>query len=142
MITRLTLADVESIAFRLAREELEFREPIPAFSTRFPGILESCLGVPFQAFGGQSPYRSLAAKSAILFYLLIKNHPFQNGNKRIAFTSLLVFLWLNDRWLEVSTKKAYRLAVATAKSDPADKDLIVAGIRGLIEDCIREVGPS
>ena len=141
MTTRLTLADVETIAFALAREDLRFDQPIPPFDTRFPGVLESCLSVPHQVFGGQSPYRSLTAKAAILFYLLIKNHPFQNGNKRIAFTSLLVFLSLNNRWLDAEVGEAYRLAVAVASSEPAAKDLIVAGIRGFLEDRIKSVGP-
>ena len=37
----ITVADVEYLAFRLAKEHLFFDEPIPDFSTRFPNVLES-----------------------------------------------------------------------------------------------------
>lgn len=72
----ITVSDVEYLAHRLAKEHLSFNEPIPDFSTRYPNILESCLLTPFQRFGGKSLYPSLASKAGILFYLMIKNHPF------------------------------------------------------------------
>ena len=48
----ITLAHVEFVSFKLAREMLEYNEPIPDFSTRFPNVLESCLLTPFQSLGG------------------------------------------------------------------------------------------
>jgi death-on-curing protein len=48
---------------------------------------------------GKRLYPTLVATAAILFYLMIKNHPFQNGNKRIAITTLLTFLYNNNKWL-------------------------------------------
>jgi len=140
--TRLTLPDVQEVAFGLARECLAFDEPIPDFKTRFPGRLEACLNVPFQSFEGHSPYRSLATKAAILFYLLIKDHPFQNGNKRIALTSLLVFLFLNGKWLESDEHELYRLSIDVADSNPKAKDLIVAGVAGFIERCLVSASAS
>src|SRR3989338_4902995 len=95
----ITVKEVEYIAFRLAQELMSFNEPIPGFSTRFPNLLESCLAAPFQSFSGKSPYPGLLSKASVLFYLMIKNHPFQNGNKRIAMTTLLVFLHKNKRWI-------------------------------------------
>jgi len=50
-------------------------------------------------------YHGLIGKAAILFYLLIKNHPFKNGNKRIAITTVLVFLSINKKWLKVDEKR-------------------------------------
>jgi death-on-curing protein len=118
----ITVKEVEYIAFRLAREMLAFDEPIPDFSTRFPHALESCLAVPFQRFGGKSLYPSLISKAAILFYLLIKNHPFQNGNKRIAMTTLFVFLYTNGKWLKVDTQELYNFTVWVAQSPRTVKD--------------------
>src|SRR3989338_4386332 len=97
----LSVQEVEYAAHRLAKEWMGWNEPIPDFGTRFPNILESCLSAPFQEFGGQSPYKGLLGKASILFYLMIKNHPFQNGNKRIAVTTLLIFLFKNKKWLSV-----------------------------------------
>src|SRR6056297_2259224 len=101
MIKPVSLADVKYIAFMLARSHLTYDEPIPDFDTRRPNVLERCLTIPFQTFSKQAAYKGLIDKAAILFYLMIKNHPFQNGNKRIAMTTLLVFLGKNDKWLEV-----------------------------------------
>ncbi len=90
-VTELTIGKVERIAFRLAQEKLTYKEPIPEFSSRYPTKLESCLCVPFQKFSGKDLYPGLLSKAAMLFYLLIKDHPFQNGNKRIAMTCLMFF---------------------------------------------------
>jgi death-on-curing family protein len=116
------MPDVEYIAFRLARETMDFKEPIPDFSTRFPNVLESCLAVPFQRFAQKSLYQGLIAKAAILFYLMIKNHPFTNGNKRIAMTTLFVFLYKNKKWLKVDNQELYNFAVWVASSPPRLKD--------------------
>ena len=128
----LTVADVEHVAFRLAREHLAFDEPIPEFRTRAPGVLEGCVLSPFQTFGGKSLYPSLEEKAAVLFYLMIKDHPFQNGNKRIAVTTLLVFLFLNGSWLHVDLEEFYNFAVWVAMS-PADcRQEVVSAIRRFI----------
>ena len=129
----LTLAEVEYIAFRLAEEKLAFDEPIPPFSTRYPNILESCLATPFQRFYGITAYRSLYAKSSILFYLLIKNHPFQNGNKRIAVTTLLVFLHQHNKWLNTTLEELYKLTKWVAESDPKNKDFVIMAVEAYIK---------
>lgn len=128
----ITVAEVEYLAFRLAREHLSFHEPIPDFSTRFPNILESCVLTPFQQFGGKHLYPSLAAKAAMLFYLMIKNHPFQNGNKRIAITTLLVFLSGNHKWLRVDMQGFYNFTVWVASSPAECKDEVVSAIEGFV----------
>lgn len=99
----LELEDFKLLCFGLAREFLGQFEPIPEFVTRNPGNLESCLEVPKQTYNKELLYPTLIDQAAILFYLLIKNHPFQNGNKRVALTSLLVFLALNNKWLKTSS---------------------------------------
>ncbi len=122
MMKNITVKEVEYIAFRLARERLAFDEPIPDFSTRFPNVLESCLATPFQSFAKRSLYPTLVSKAAMLFYLLIKNHPFQNGNKRIATTTLFVFLYRNGKWLKADTQELYNFTVWVAQSPRTVKD--------------------
>jgi prophage maintenance system killer protein len=85
-IRKISLQEAEYVAHRLAVELMPFNEPIPPFSTRFPGKLESCLEQPFQTFDNKSLYYFFIQKAAILFYLVVKNHPFNNGNKRMAVT--------------------------------------------------------
>jgi prophage maintenance system killer protein len=130
----ITIADVEYLAFQLAKEHLSFDEPIPDFSTRFPNVLESCVLTPFQRFSGKGLYPTLVAKASILFYLMIKNHPFQNGNKRIAITALLTFLFVNDKWLEADTQELYNFTVWVAQSPSRFKEQVVAAIQVFIRD--------
>ncbi len=134
MMRIITVADVEYLAFRLAKEHLSFNEPIPDFSTRFPNVLESCVVTPFQRFSGKALYPSLVAKASILFYLMIKNHPFQNGNKRIAITTLLAFLHGNGKWLEADTQELYNFTVWVAMSPAEFNEQVVAAIQKFIRN--------
>ncbi len=137
-IKKLTLKEVEHIAHQLAKELMQWDEPIPGFSTRYPHKLESCIETPFMTFDKKPLYRGLERKAAILFYLLIKNHPFQNGNKRIAVTTLLVFLTNNKKWLRVSPQEFYNLAVWVAQSPSGLKDDTVNAIASFIRQHLGE----
>jgi death-on-curing protein len=119
----LELHHVEQICYKVAVQSWDrVPDPIPPFSTRPKGKLESCLAVPRQTFDGVLLYPTLLDQAAILFYLLNKNHAFINGNKRIALTSLLVFLYLNNHWLEVDDlDELYRFSVKVAASLPQDR---------------------
>lgn len=90
-------------------------DPIPSFKSHTTQLLESSLGMPRQTYGGKDLYETLVDKAVILYFSLIKNHPFQNGNKRVATTSLLVFLWINDRWLKVSNEELANWAITVAE---------------------------
>lgn len=124
----VTVQEVEYLAFRFAKELLSFDEPIPDFSTRFPHSLESCLITPFQKFGRKALYPSLISKASVMFYLLIKNHPFQNGNRRIAVTTILLFLHKNNKWLRVDQQELYNFTIWVAQSPAQLKQEVVAGI--------------
>src|SRR4030042_1198084 len=125
MIKRLSIEAIKYTAHSLAVKTMSWDEPIPQFETRFPNVLESCIITPFQKFEKKVLYKGLIGKAAILFYLLIKNHPFQNGNKRIAVTTLLVFLYLNNRWLKSTEVELYNAARWVAESPPEAKDEVV-----------------
>lgn len=132
----ITVKDVEYITFRLAKEMLTFNEPIPDFSTRYPNILESCIATPFQKFSKKDLYPGLLSKASILFYLMIKNHPFQNGNKRIAMTTLFVFLYRNKKWIKVNTQELYNFTVWIAQSPPKVKEEAVKAIEKFLKTYI------
>ena len=132
----INIIEVEYMSFRLAKELLSFNEPIPEFSTRFPNILESCLATPFQSFSGKSLYPDMISKAGILFYLIIKNHPFKNGNKRIAMTTLFVFLHKNNKWLTVDTQELYNFTMWIAQSPPRVKDEAVSATEKFLRSYI------
>ena len=135
---QLSIEHVEYIAHHLAKKIMGWDEPIPDFSTRYPGKLESCLKTPFQSFAKRDLYPTLEDKSAILFYLMIKNHPFQNGNKRIAVTSLLTFLSMNQKWLKIPPDELYGLAIWVAESRPLAKDGTVQAIKDYMKKYLIE----
>src|SRR3989338_9660934 len=61
-----------------------------------------------------------------IFYLMIN----QNGNKRIAIATLLIFLYFNDNWIPVDPEELYQFTVWIASSPPKAK----AGTLKAIED--------
>jgi death-on-curing family protein len=128
----ITTQQVEDLAFRFAQEHLSLDEPIPDSSTGFANKLESCLITPFMKFGGRHLYPSFADKAAIMFYLLIKNHPFQNGNKRIAIAVLLALLGKNGKWLDAEPVALYNFTAWIAESPPEAKEGTVQAIRDFI----------
>jgi len=87
---------------------------------RDAGLLDSALARPQQlsAYGRPSLF-DLAAAYA---YGLVRNHPFLDGNKRIAFTAAVVFLELNGRRFTASEAEAAlkTLALAARELDEAD----------------------
>ncbi|MFA6992170.1 MAG: type II toxin-antitoxin system death-on-curing family toxin [Candidatus Gracilibacteria bacterium] len=128
----LTIKEVEISAHEMAKFMMSWNEPIPDFNSRFPGVLESCLNTPFQTFNKNALYRGLVSQAAILFYLLIKNHPFQNGNKRIAVTCLFIFLDKNKKWIKTSSEELYNFAVWIAQSSPKLKVYVIEAIKNFI----------
>lgn len=132
----LTIKDVEYVAHRLAQETLQWLEPIPDFSTRYTNSLERSIGAPFQTFGGKQLYAGLTKKASMLFYLMIKNHPFQNGNKRIAMTTLFYFLYVNKKWIKVDNQELYNFARWVAESNAKLKDDTINAIETFLKTCI------
>lgn len=131
-LKKITITEVEYLAHDLAKKLMTWNEPIPDFGSRFPYVLENCLVTPFQTFRRKVLYKGIAAKAAILFYLMVKNHPFENGNKRIAMTTLFVFLHKNRKWLRVDNQELYNFAVWVAQSNPKLKNETVAAIEKFI----------
>ena len=132
-VNPISLKEIEFVTFRLARQLMSQHEPIPDFDSRYPQKLESCSAVPFQTFARKSLYPELLDKAGILFYLMIKNHPFANGNKRIAMMTLFTFLYNNNLWIRVDTHELYEFAKWVAASNATIKDEVVAAIKGFLQ---------
>ena len=88
--------------------------------------------MPFQRFAGKNLYPGLVSRAAILFYLLVKNHPFQNGNKRVALVTLLLFLYKNGKWLKVDNQELVNFAVWVAQSPASLKQSTVSAVEEFI----------
>lgn len=129
---RLFIDDIKIVVFAYAQSKLTADEPIPPFETRYPDRLESCLAAPFQTYSGQDLYPTIQEKAAALFYFMVKNHPFKNGNMRLALVSTLVFLARNGYWMEADQQQLYNHTVWTAESLPEHKDAVIMATRDFI----------
>ena len=91
---------------------------------RDPGLLESALYRPQTGY-----YADLAEMAAALFESLLMNHPFVDGNKRVAFFATDVFLRLNGWWLKVDGRRAHRFLMGLLERNEADYEHLLPWIR-------------
>ncbi len=102
--------------------------------------LDSSLSAITQTFDGEDVYPTTSEKAANLLYLIIKDHPFYDGNKRIGALLFVVFLTINDYQLtkngetKISDRALTALALLIAESNPKEKPLLIALICKLLED--------
>ena len=84
----------------------------------------------YQTFGGGELYPTLEEKAAMLLYLVVKNHSFVDGNKRIAASCFLYFLDRNNMLYSptgvpiIDNATLFALTLLIAESNPAEKDTI------------------
>jgi len=88
------------------------------------GLLESALYRPQSGY-----YPDLTAMSAALFESLINNHPFVDGNKRVAFFSTDVFLRLNGHKFKIEGKQAHAFLMKLFEMNECDLDHLLPWIR-------------
>jgi prophage maintenance system killer protein/prophage antirepressor-like protein len=99
---------------------------------------KSSISTIYQTFGGEDLYPSVEEKAAMLLYLVVKNHSFSDGNKRIAAFLFLWFLENNgilyksdgSKLIENNTLVALTLMIAESKTE--EKDVMVKVIVNLI----------
>lgn len=92
------------------------------------GIIESALFAPRTSWEGKEKYPDLAAKAAALLYALAKIQACPEGNKRVALILVVEFLARNGATLEISSDELADMILATAETDPVDRDDVVAGL--------------
>jgi len=91
---------------------------------RDKGLLESALFRPQTGY-----YDDLVQMAAALFESLIINHPFVDGNKRMAFFCCDIFLRLNGWKLEVETNAGYEFIIRSLEQNQCDYDHLVPWIQ-------------
>ena len=102
------------------------------------GSFKSALGAIYQTFVKKDLYPSIEEKGANLLYLVVKNHAFSDGNKRIAAA---LFVWFLDRnkilyradgSKRIADNALVAITLMIAESQPKEKDVIVALVVNLI----------
>ena len=83
------------------------------------GLLESALATPRASFGGVFVHEDLVAMAGAYLFHLCKNHPFIDGNKRVALAVMLYFMRRNGLVLEIDDQllQDHVLAVASGQMD-------------------------
>ena len=77
-------------------------------------LLESAVETPKATFGGVSPYSDMIEIGAAYLFYLCSNHPFLDGNKRVALGACLLFLKLNNIDTAPDSEKWEQLTLAVA----------------------------
>ncbi len=102
--------------------------------------LEAILGNIEQSFDGQELYPTLEGRAAHLLYFIIKDHPFSDGNKRIASLLFIYYLDKNnnlyktDGEMIIDDNALVALALLIAESEPKSKELMIALIKNLLAE--------
>ena len=115
---------------KLIIENLKFNEKSNLFAVERDRGLEAIIGNIYQSFDGKYIYKSVEEKAANFLYLIVKNHVFVDGNKRIAATLFIYFLEFynilykdNKQVIDNNTLAALTLLIA--ESNPKEKDILV-----------------
>jgi death-on-curing protein len=96
--------------------------------TRDLGLLDSALARPRSGY-----YETLSAQAAALMHSLSQNHPFVDGNKRVAFAMTAVFLRMNGYRLAASADDGERFLIEQVIEAHAPPEVIVAWIEDHLE---------
>ena len=110
--------------------KLRFNEESSLFAVERDKGLESIIGNIYQSFDGQDIYKSIEEKAANFLYLVVKNHVFIDGNKRIAATLFIYFLnfygilYKNGMQI-IDNNTLAALTLLIAESNPKEKEVII-----------------
>ncbi len=147
--------DYQSLSIQKTTKEEPFRatyenamEAINALKEKFGGSqwfanekddsFKSSIGQIYQTFGGEELYPSVEEKAAMLLYLVVKNHSFSDGNKRIAAMLFLWFLnnnhvlYAEDGHKRIADNTLVALTLMIAESRTEEKDVMVKVVVNLI----------
>ena len=84
------------------------------FHIRDVGLLASALARPATTVMGAEAYPDLAIKAAALLESVARFHPLIDGNKRTAWTLMVLLLWINGHRHDFTTEKGFELVVGVA----------------------------
>ena len=147
--------DYQSLSIQKTTKEEPFRatyanamKAINALKEKFGGSqwfanekddsFKSSIGQIYQTFGGENLYPSVEEKAAMLLYLVVKNHSFSDGNKRIAAMLFLWFLnnnhvlYAEDGHKRIADNTLVALTLMIAESRTEEKDVMVKVVVNLI----------
>ena len=119
--------------------KLRFNSESTLFAVERDRGLESIIGNIYQSFDGQDIYKNVEEKGANFLYLIVKNHVFVDGNKRIAATLFIYFLnfygiLYKEGKQTIDNNTLAALTLLIAESNPKEKEIIIDLIMNFLND--------
>ena len=101
--------------------------------------MESIINNIYQSFAGKDIYNSVEEKASNFLYLVVKNHVFIDGNKRIAATLFIYFLDFYDILFKngkqvIDNNTLAALTLLIAESNPKEKEVIIDLVMNFLND--------
>ena len=124
----ITSKDLYQGLAKLKKELISRGEASEIFSQeKTSGNLEGIIGNVFQAVFGREVYKTIEEKAAHLLYFIIKNHPFNDGNKR---SGAFAFIWFLNKAKfnfkdRINPESLATLTILIAESNPKDKEKMI-----------------
>ncbi len=119
--------------------DLKFNSESNLFALERNNGLKGIIGTIYQSFDGKDVYPSLEEKAANFLYLIIKNHVFIDGNKRIAATLFIYFLqyygilYKNNKQV-IDNNALVAITLLIAQSNPKEKEILIDLVMNFLED--------
>ena len=111
-------------------KKLKFNNESNLFALERNQGLKEIIGTIYQSFDGKDLYQSIEEKGANFLYLIIKNHTFIDGNKRIGATLFIYFLeyynlLYKDNRQVIDNNTLVAITLLIAQSNPKEKDILI-----------------
>ena len=95
-----------------------------SYGVRDLNLLSSAIYMPESCFNGNYLHKTIPAMAASYAYHICQNHPFIDGNKRVALACSLVFLDINGYEFDCNDEILYDEIMGVAKSETKKEELI------------------
>ena len=134
----LEYEEAKRIIKEIKKDLISKKEASDLFGQDNEGRLAGIIKNIYQTFKGKELYPSLEEKAAHLLYFIVKDHPFIDGNKRIAsflfvyFLDKNNFLYKENHERKINDNALTALTLLIAVSEPKDKDILIKIITNLI----------
>jgi hypothetical protein len=135
----LEYKDCQLIIQKIKNKWLNKKQSFGLFGKERDGALQGIIKGLYQTFDKKELYTSIEIKSANLLYLIIKDHPFSDGNKRIASFLFVYFLDKNNYLYRQTGEKKINdnaltaLTLLIAESNPQEKEQMIALVMQLLK---------
>jgi death-on-curing protein len=104
---------------------------LPTVQVRDVGLLESAAARARITVFGEPAYPDLLSQAAALMHSLVRNHTLVDGNKRLAWSAMRVFLLLHDVNLDYNIDDAEQMVLRAARGEDDVSD-IAGWLRGRV----------